>query len=105
MPPRSPKKSKPNPTAADGTDAAAAPVVPIDYPPPPSVRLNTPLYGSYSYYSCGDPVTPRAHDDLVVPKVEGHERGKAGQWMLGVDEAGRGPVLGEYPRCLYREWS
>lgn len=95
MPPRSPKKSKPNPTSTDGTDASAAAAIPITYPPPPSVRLNTPLYESYSYYSCGDVPPPSSADELLVPTVEG-EGGKEGQWMIGVDEAGRGPVLGSF---------
>ena len=59
--------------------------------PLPSVR-SSPLIDSYTYHSVDPP--PSSADS----SSKGKEREwplVAGEWMLGVDEAGRGPVLGD----------
>lgn len=60
--------------------------------PPPSVRPGAPLIDSFTYHSVDPIVSPDASFD----KGKGKEVDAVpGDWMLGVDEAGRGPVLGQ----------
>lgn len=56
----------------------------------PSV-VDAPLIESYSYHSV-DAV--KLHTEAEIQKNA--ERAQNVEWMLGVDEAGRGPVLGQY---------
>ena len=76
-----------------------------DGPPPPkfhfpSVRRGQPLVDTYTFHSV---------DAAATQTTEAHVEGKGkerevdvaaaeveGEWMLGVDEAGRGPALGAY---------
>lgn len=63
----------------------------------PSVRLDQPLIDSYTYHSV-DAEHARVEGQSAVEKGAGEVDGKReveGEWMLGVDEAGRGPALGE----------
>lgn len=63
----------------------------------PSVRRDEPLSDSYTYHSVDAEVAGReaqAAADVGMGEVEG-KREVEGEWMLGVDEAGRGPALGE----------
>lgn len=57
----------------------------------PSVRRGQPLVDTYTYHSV-DPVDSqdkgKQREDAITAEV-------AGEWMLGVDEAGRGPALGK----------
>ncbi|KAM0749270.1 ribonuclease [Meredithblackwellia eburnea MCA 4105] len=55
--------------------------------PPPSVRVGEPLFDSFTYHS----VDAAVSEDV---KGKGKEEVIEGDWMIGVDEAGRGPVLG-----------
>jgi ribonuclease H2 subunit A len=60
----------------------------------PSVKTDAPLVHSYTFHSADKEVAGSAKGKEVEhPAVEG-------EWMLGVDEAGRGPVLGELARFL-----
>ena len=75
-----------------------------DGPPPPkvhfpSVRRGQPLVDTYTFHSVdaatGADVEGKGKErEADVPVVEG-------EWMLGVDEAGRGPALGAYNLLLY----
>ena len=55
----------------------------------PSV-VQAPLVESYSYHSV-DAV--KLHSEAEIKKIA--DRAQGVEWMLGVDEAGRGPVLGQ----------
>lgn len=60
----------------------------------PSVKTNAPLVDSYTFHSVDKEVTTSVKGkEVEQPVIEG-------EWMLGVDEAGRGPVLGELARFL-----
>lgn len=85
----------------------------------PSIRAQSPLVDSYTYHSIdaelalalsnaandqkgkgrqsardGDDATvAEEEEEVVAPVVQG-------KWMLGVDEAGRGPVLGAWGRVV-----
>ncbi|KAK4047345.1 hypothetical protein OIO90_006204 [Microbotryomycetes sp. JL221] len=58
----------------------------------PSVKLDAPLVSSYTYHSTDDEHKRLDQDDSdkAAPKTNLID----GEWILGVDEAGRGPVLG-----------
>ncbi|GAA6058807.1 hypothetical protein JCM10212_001923 [Sporobolomyces blumeae] len=71
-------------------------------PPPryqfPSVRVGQPLVDSYTFHSV-DPRTEALEQDAkmvieATAATKEQEVDKEGEWMLGVDEAGRGPALG-----------
>lgn len=54
----------------------------------PSVKVDAPLVDSYTFHSV---------DKQLPASAKGKEVEQTtieGEWMLGVDEAGRGPVLG-----------
>ncbi|ORY78027.1 ribonuclease [Leucosporidium creatinivorum] len=54
----------------------------------PSVKTDAPLVDSYTFHSVDKEVAASAKGkEVEQPAIEG-------DWMLGVDEAGRGPVLG-----------
>lgn len=60
----------------------------------PSVKTDAPLVDSYTFHSVDKKVAASAKGkEVEQPVIEG-------EWMLGVDEAGRGPVLGEFTRFL-----
>lgn len=60
-------------------DAASSPAASSAHEPVfPSVRRDAPLVSSYTYHST----------EAGCDEVEG-------EWMIGIDEAGRGPVLGQ----------
>ncbi|GAA5973134.1 hypothetical protein JCM11641_006285 [Rhodosporidiobolus odoratus] len=67
----------------------------------PSVRLDQPLIDSYTFHSVdleghkdkGKGRERAGGEDGMDEDSEGEGR-KEGEWMLGVDEAGRGPALG-----------
>ncbi|GAA5984919.1 hypothetical protein JCM10908_002451 [Rhodotorula pacifica] len=88
---RSAPTRSPSPAAEDGP------------PPPkfhfPSVRRGQPLIDTYTFHSV-DPVVA-VEDAAAQVKQEGKGKEREtepaeveGDWMLGVDEAGRGPALG-----------
>lgn len=55
----------------------------------PSVKVDAPLVDSYTFHS--------VDAESATESLKGKERAEVeGEWMLGVDEAGRGPVLGEH---------
>lgn len=63
----------------------------------PSVRRNEPLIDSYTYHSVDaerEQAEGQAGAGEDANEVE-EKRDVEGEWMLGVDEAGRGPALGE----------
>ncbi|GAA5873631.1 hypothetical protein JCM3774_004996 [Rhodotorula dairenensis] len=70
-------------------------------PPPkfhfPSVRRGIPLIDTYTFHSVDGAVTTTAAS-IESDKGKGREMDTSapveGEWMLGVDEAGRGPALG-----------
>lgn len=68
-----------------GSDTESIPDESLDVVPP-SVTAGEPLYSSYTY-SSAKPIREGEQDDEVK------RRGGQG-WMMGIDEAGRGPVLG-----------
>jgi hypothetical protein len=57
--------------------------------PPPSVTIAEPLLSSY-LYSTSD------RKDIT----DEEEKLKRDNWIMGIDEAGRGPVLGEFPQMI-----
>ncbi|KAJ8292492.1 Ribonuclease H2 subunit A [Rhodotorula toruloides] len=62
----------------------------------PSVRRNEPLIDSYTYHSV-DAERKQAGEQTGARKDANEaeeKRDVEGEWMLGVDEAGRGPALG-----------
>ncbi|KAI5477163.1 ribonuclease H2 subunit A [Pseudohyphozyma bogoriensis] len=62
--------------------------------PPPSVR-DEPLVESYQYFSCDPVASAEASGSPSKGKAKAVDAPKPeGNWMIGVDEAGRGPVLG-----------
>lgn len=61
----------------------------------PSVKVDAPLVDSYTFHS--------VDKEVASASAKGKEVARApieGEWMLGVDEAGRGPVLGKSSRSL-----
>lgn len=74
---------------------------------PPSVQTDAPCVASYTYFSVDAPSASPASQGSSSSakgkqKAEEHAEEEApkarveGNWMLGVDEAGRGPVLGAW---------
>ncbi|KAL8277699.1 hypothetical protein RQP46_009972 [Phenoliferia psychrophenolica] len=85
MPPKGTKRAA-SPDVEMEDETLSAPEV-----PPPSVRPDAPLIDSFTYHS----VDPISSPDASLDKGKGKElTAIPGDWMLGVDEAGRGPVLG-----------
>lgn len=63
----------------------------------PSVQTSSPLVASYTFHSVDPPVSTTNVASNGKSKEVEEERPKIeGNWMLGVDEAGRGPVLGAF---------
>lgn len=70
------------------SDAAVLPAARFHFP---SVRRGQALIDTYTYHSVDAEGKGKARED------GGETRDQVeGEWMLGVDEAGRGPALGEY---------
>ena len=71
----------------------------------PSVRRGVPLVDSYSYHSV-DAIEMQEGKGKKRARQDGEEdaeskkRKEGLEWMLGVDEAGRGPVLGKLALLL-----
>jgi len=63
----------------------------------PSVRLQQPLIDTYTFHSVDHTTTTPAEGDSKGKERanDQEEEGKGEEWMLGVDEAGRGPALGK----------
>ncbi|GAA5934946.1 ribonuclease H2 catalytic subunit RNH201 [Sporobolomyces koalae] len=86
MPPRKKVKLEPSAESVDATTEVEAASERFHFP---SVRLNEALVDSYTFHSDSLDATV---DESNAQEVQ---RGKeADEWMLGVDEAGRGPALG-----------
>lgn len=64
--------------------------------PPPSVRPDEACVHSFSYYSTDAPSGTDAPSAKGKQKATNNNVQVDGNWMLGVDEAGRGPVLGTW---------
>lgn len=65
--------------------------------PPPSVRIGEPLLASYTYSSTSQLPDEVEDDGAEVKDEKGKQRAarEDEEWMMGIDEAGRGPVLGQ----------
>lgn len=75
------------------TSAPPSPALAPARAPPspfPSVQTSRPLVDSYTFHSVDHLASLSADKGKAVA-----ERDAGLCWMLGVDEAGRGPVLGE----------
>lgn len=111
-------KKRSAPAASRSPSPARTPPAPFHFP---SVRRGQPLFDSYTFHS----VDAEREGAAAVPLHEGEGKGKGravegeegrsleqehereherpkveGEWMLGVDEAGRGPALGACSRAL-----
>jgi len=60
----------------------------------PSVRLEQPLIDTYTFHSVDHNMIDSEGKGKERANESESEEGKGQEWMLGVDEAGRGPALG-----------
>ena len=78
--------------APNSPSTSAAATAPSAFP---SVQTEQPLVDSYTFHSVDKQSASGKGKEVLRAPVEG-------EWMLGVDEAGRGPVLGKSTRRLVR---
>lgn len=88
-----------NSSMSDPIASTSAPPSPPSSSPFPSVQTSAPLVDSYTFHSVDHCAALSSDKGKAVA-----QRDAGLSWMLGVDEAGRGPVLGQSGGLSLQSW-